>query len=260
MKMKNLLITMCLLTSFCLSGWAQTDYLQFEVGYMKPKTGSIALLKKGIAAHAAKFHAADPYKMFIYEVVTGPRSGQYFVGLGPATFTQLDSRPSSAEHEADWQNNVVAYLDSEGETSYWRMDKDLDYEPEGITDFSKSRLRWVTLNPGEGDRWSEQMKKVYDVFKAKKYGAQWHVYRRFGASAGPHVCTEMAFGKWAYLDTDVNFMKDFNEVNGEGSYDRFMDELAIAVDRTKTYDEMISFLPELSSPSTPPPPPAPVKK
>jgi len=245
--MKYLLIMLCLLISATMSVWAQTDYLQYEVGYMKPKIGQLDMLKKGIAAHAKKYHVSDPYKMWVWEVITGPHSGEYFLGLGPATFTQLDSRPSSAEHNADWQNNVVAHLDSEGESSYWRMDKDLDYRPEGSDNFSKSRIRYVTLNPGEGDRWTEQMEKVFAVYKAKNYGASWTVYRRYGLSTGPHVCSEIAFSNWAYLDTPIEFIKDFDEVHGEGAYDRFLDELALAVDRTKTYDELISFLPELSS-------------
>jgi hypothetical protein len=198
--------------------------------------------------------------MFVYEVINGPHTGEFFIGLGPATFTQLDNRPSSAEHDADWQTNVVPYVESEGESSYWRLDKDLDYRPAGSENFGKSRIRYVTLNPGEGDRWTEQMEKVYKVFKAKNYGSTWTVYRKYGASTGPHVCTELAFDKWAYLDTPNTFEKDFNEVNGEGSFDRFLDELAIAVDRTKTYDELISYMPELSSPSTSAPAPTPVKK
>ena len=223
--MKNLLITLCLLIWASMSGLAQTDYLQFEVGYTKPKASQLEMFKKGLAAHAKKYHAADPYKMFAYEVVSGPHSGEYFIGLGPATFTQLDGRPSSAEHNADWQNNVLAYVESEGATSYWRLDKDLDYHPEGSTNFPKSRLRWVTIRPGEDDRWTDQMKKVLAVYKAKNYGSAWTVYRQYGASTGPQACTEMAFANWAYLDNQIVFTKDFEEVNGDGSWARFQEEL-----------------------------------
>lgn len=245
--MKNLMITLCLLTWASSSGWAQTDYLQWECGYTKPKNGQAEMYKKGFAAHAKKYHAADPYKVFIWDVLTGPHSGEYFVALGPATFTQLDNRPSSAEHDADWRTNVGAYVESEGESSYWRLDKDLNLRPEGSDNFGKSRFRYVTLNPGESDRYTEALKKVYAVVKAKNYGGTWSVYRRYGLSTGPHVCIEMSFPNWAYLDAPVSFIKDYEEIHGEGSYDRFLDEIAIAVDRSKTYDELISFLPELSS-------------
>ena len=246
--MKNLLITLCLMAWVSLSSWAQnTNYLQFEVGYTRPIKGKEDMLKKGIAAHTQKYHSADPYKVYFWEVLTGPMSGAYFTALGPVTFTQLDKRPSSPEHNADWQTNVSPYMEEVGEASYWRLDTALNYRPDGSQNFSKSRIRYATLRPGESDRWTEQMEKVLAVCKAKKYEGAWTVYRRYGASAGPHVCTEMAFNDWAYLDNLGDFMKDFEEVHGAGSWSRFQDELAMAMDLTKTYDELISFLPELSS-------------
>ncbi len=246
--MKNLLITLCLLTWTFSSGWTQTNYLQWETSYMKPKIAQLDMFKKGLAAHAKKYHAADPYKMFAFDVITGPNSGSYFVVLGPATFTQLDKRPSSPEHDTDWQNNVRVHIESESEGAYWRLDSTLNYSPAGSDNYSKSRLRWITLNPGESDRYEEQLKKVVEVYKAKGYKARWSAYWRYGASTGPHLCTEIAFDNWAYLDNQPDFMKDFEDVHGAGSFTRFLEEIAIAADRTKTFDELIVLDPDLSSP------------
>jgi hypothetical protein len=227
---------------------AQTDYLQWETSYVKPKAGHIDMFEKAVADHAKKYHSTDPYKMWVFSVSTGPHSGYYFIALGPATFTQLDSRPSGDEHNADWQNNVLSHVESETETIYWRQDKDYTYTPEGSAGFNKSRFRFNTIVPGESERYKNLLGQILEVQKAKKYTHAWNVYWRHGVSTGPHVVTEINFPNWAYLDVPSNFRKDFEEVHGEGSYDRFLDDLSICTDRTKTYDEMISFEAKLSSP------------
>jgi len=245
--MKNLMITLCLVAWVSLSCWAQTNYVQFECGYMRAKSGHSDMFKKGLTAHNQKYHNVDPYKIYVWEVLTGPNSGTYFTALGPVSFTQLDKRPDSPEHNADWQNNVEVHMDYVGESSYWRRDTTLNYTPAGSDDFGKSRIRYVTLNPDESDRWEEQQEKVIEVFKAKNYPAAYAVYTRYGLSAGPTACSEINFKDWAFLDSPNNFIKDFDEVHGVGAYERWLEEITISVDRTKTYDELISFIPELSS-------------
>ena len=50
-----------------------------------------------------------------------------------------------------------------------------------------------------------------------------------------------------YLDREDTWVKDFEEVHGEGSYDRYIEDLNMCVDRTKTYDEFVKFRADLSS-------------
>ena len=246
--MKNLISTCCLLILLVMTGWAQTGYVQFETSYMTPKPEYRDMVMKSVGAHAKKYHASDPYKMWAFEVVTGPHAGSFFVALGPSTFTQLDSRPSSPEHDADWTNNITKYLADEDDAAYWRLDTTMAYRAAGSENFGKSRLRWWTIHPGEFDRFKEQMEKVNAVYKAKNYKASWNFYSRYGASTGPHACTEINFDNWAYLDNQIDFEKAFEEVHGQGSFDRFLDEIDIAADQSKTYDELLVFVPEMSSP------------
>ncbi len=245
--MKNLLITLCLFFGAIVAAMGQTDYLQWEVMHITPKDGQSEMLKKGLAAHHKAYHASDPYKVWVGEVLTGPNSGDYAWIMGPTTWTQMDNRPASDAHDADWAKNVGPYTERVGEVSYWRSDKDIVYSPENAGNFPKSRLRFNTLLPGEGDRFKDQLNKIIAVYKAKKYGAAYNVYWRYGASQGPHVVTELNFANWAYLDNGVEFSKDFEEVNGDGSWDRFLEEMALSIDRSKTYDVLMNFMPEASS-------------
>lgn len=241
------MILIALLT-FVLTGiHAQTDYTQFTVVTLKPRPDRIAQFEAGMAAHNKKHHTADPYKAWVWTVNTGPNSGSYTYVMGPATFTQIDARKTTPEHDADWNDNVLAHCESVGQISYWRWDKDIHYAAAGSENFTKSRMRFVTINPGERDRYEELLKKIAEVYKQKKYAASFNVYWHFGASQGPHVVTSMDFANWAFFDQPIEFVDDYESVHGKDSYARLIEEISIAVDRTKTYDELTQFMPELSS-------------
>jgi hypothetical protein len=245
--MKKMLMVLGIFLFAFSMGNSQTDYMQWEAGYITAKAGQGEMFKKGLAAHNKKFHNADPYKIAVFSVLSGQHSGQYFLGMGPVTFTQIEGRPSGDEHRMDWQQNVLPYVESEGETDFWRLDKQIQYKAPNSDNFARSRIRFVTLLPEQRDRYKDALKQVLNVLKTKGYAASWNVYWKWGASTGPDVITEINMEHWSYFDRDIDFQKDFEEVNGEGSYDRFLEELKLSVDMSKTYDELWQFMPELSS-------------
>jgi hypothetical protein len=245
--MKNLLFLLLLVSWTSLSVQAQTDYKQWETHRFRVKIGHAADFEKALAAHNKKFHTADPYKTGIFEVQTGPNSGEYELAIGPVTFTQLDGRPSGEAHDADWAK-VMEHVDATGESSYWRSDKDIMYTPaSGTAGFNINRWRYFTLLPGERSRFEGLMKQVAAVYTAKKYAASFSVYWKWGASTSSQVCTEIGMKSLAYFDQATTFEKDFEEVHGFGSLSKFYDEFALCVDRTKTYDEIVEYRPDLSS-------------
>jgi hypothetical protein len=244
--MKNLLITLCMVMvgSFSLTG--QTDYKQWETHRFKVKMGHEDDFEKGLAEHNKKFHNAAPYKTSIFEINTGPNTGMYELAMGPMTFTQMEGRPSGKDHDTDWAK-VMEHVESSGETVYWRADKDIRYAPAGSESFSALRWRYFTLRPDQRDRFDDLLAQVEKVSETKKLEAGYSAYWRYGASQGPHVCTELSMPGLSYLDRADTWIKDFDEVNGEGSYDRFLEDLDRCVDRTKTYDELVKFRADLSS-------------
>ena len=236
------------LIAFAISAMmAQTDYQQWEVMGITPKADKLDLFKKGLGAHNKKYHATDPYKVSIVSVLTGPNSGQFTWLMGPCTWTQLDARMTKGEHDGDWDKTVAPNIESYGEVSYWRLDKDINYQAANATTFTKARLRFYTVIPGEGDRLTDLFKKVAEVYKKKQYAASYNVYRRQGASAGPSVVVSLNFAKWSFFDSPNSLMKDYEEMYGANSWNRFLDDFALCIDRSKTYDELNELVPELSS-------------
>jgi len=225
--------------------YAQTAYEQIESTPLLPKADKVDLFKKGLAAHNKKYHATDPYKASVWTDITGPTSGYYYWFMGPTTWTQMDARPGAGEHQLDWDKNVTPYVESYGEVTYWRMNKDVNYTPEGGTStFTKSRGRFTYIKPGQMDRFIEQMKKVIAVYKHQKSAASSYLAVRQGASAGPHVVMYTDFANWAWFDNTSNFQKDYETVHGQGSYAKFIDELDLCTDRTKTYDVLSELVKE----------------
>lgn len=246
--MKNSTLLFCLMVLTTGTLRSQSDYKQWETGYYRVKIGQADMFEKGVAAHNKKYHTSDPYKVGVFNVHTGPNAGSYFMVMGPVTFTQLPGRPKGAEHDADWQKNVLPYVESIVDDGFWRQDQAYRYVPENAPPLNFYRVRNYTLLPGERDRLEDQFKKIKAVYDAKKYANGYDVYWRYGASQGPHVTAELNFENWAYLDKEISFDKDFDEVHGEGAYQRFLDEFALAIDRAKTYDEIMEFRADLSSP------------
>ena len=245
-NMKNQLFSACLvlLATFSLIG--QSDYRQYEVVRFKAKMGQHGDFEKALAAHNKKYHNTAPYKVGVFEIRTGPSSGEYELAMGPMTFTQMEGRPSGEEHEKDWQK-VLEHVESIGEAIYWRADKDLVYQPAGSENYSAFRWRYGYVKPGQFDRFEKLIGQVIEVMKTRNHKASFQYYYRWGASQGPHVCTEMGMNSFSYYDTSPSWREEFEAVHGEGSMDMFSEELDLCIDRAKTYDELVKFLPALSS-------------
>jgi hypothetical protein len=243
MRLRSLLTGLAVI--ICSASFAQSDYQQFVVVYVKPKLDKVDLFKKALSAHNKKYHSTGAYKARVFAVDGGPSSGAYAWVMGPTTWTQMDGAPGEGEHNADWEKNINPNLESAGETIYWRAVKDISYEPEGAPTMNKSRLRFSYVLPGQMDRFMEQMKKIIAVYKQKKYAASFSLATRQLASTGPHVVSFLGFSKWAYFDNGAVFAKDFDEVHGTGAYERFLSELTLCIDRAKSYDEFSTASPEL---------------
>ena len=165
--------------------------------------------------------------------------------MGPTTWTQMDSRPDVGEHQMDWDKNVGPYVQSVSEPTYWRRNKDVTYRPEGASAFTKSRGRYTYVKPGQMARYIDLMKQVSAVYKQKKYSGSFSLDIRQGASQGPHAVTFTDFAKWSFFDEPANFRKDYEEVHGAASFDRFLEDLEACTIRSKTYDVLSELAADL---------------
>lgn len=232
---------------FLLAGmitYGQDSYIMYETMYIKPKYGKIKEFNEALAAHINKFHAAGPNAVAIQQVVNGSRAGQLVWVMGPLTFTDLDNRPSDEAHLDDW-NAVMPYIDEVTEVEYWRMNPDLSYTPEGWNFTPKIHIRSWELKHGKSEEFLGMMKKIVEVFRAKEYDNSWHVYwNYFQTGNGRDISGVFGFDKWAFYDEDPVFIKDFEEIHGEGSWAETYEIMTqVTVEMT---EELRELIPELS--------------
>jgi hypothetical protein len=244
--MKRITLTLAAIIVAALFTFGQTDYMMWEVTYLKPKGDNAELLMTNLAAHVKKFHNSGPRKVSVWYNYTGSHVGELAWVMGPFTFTDLDT-PFADEkgHEADWNKTIEPYVEVTT-SDYWRLDDKLSYEPENYNFGGKVIWSVYDLVPFEGYRFKELCKKITEVYKQKSYPHSFQVYwNQFETREGRDVVIEVNFEKWSFLDEDEQFVKDYEEIHGEGSYRLAIEEyrdIVISVE-----DELSEILPELSA-------------
>jgi hypothetical protein len=216
--MKKLLILTVSQFVFMIS-FGQDSYIMYETMYIKPKYDKIKEFKEAFASHNRKFHADGPNTVTVQSVVNGSRAGQYVWVMGPLTFSGLDSRPSDDAHMEDWIA-LMPYIDEISEVEYWRMDPDLSYTMEGWDYTPKIHIRSWELKHGKSGEFVKLLKKIVEVFRTRQYDHSWHLYwNYFQTGNGRDIAGVFGFDKWAFYDEDPVFVKDFEEIHGEGSWE-----------------------------------------
>ncbi len=244
--MKKTIILMMSMLLVTLGFSQGTDYKMYEMQYMKPKNDKLKELSAAMANHNKKYHSSGPYSAYVWLAETGPHTGEWVWVMGPCTFTDLDSRPDSKEHTEDWMYNVMPFVESVSDGEYWKLDDKLSYSPEGS--FSGKEV-WTIydLNPYEGYRFTVLCEKVLEVYKKKSYPDYFQVYRsQFRSDNGRDIAIGFGFKNWAFFDEEDNFWKDYEEIHGEGSKWKFMEEYRDVV--ASSFEEVSSLIPELSGP------------
>ncbi len=238
----TLIALFCFATIFAIG---QKDYKMMELVYLKPIPGAdLEAATKDIAEHNKKYHSETPYKASMWSTMTGDMQGTWCWVMYPATFTDYDSRPSGEAHDKDWEKAIGAAFELVA-NEYWREDDKLTYTPEDFKSGTKVLFTVFDIEPGDHYRFKAILEKVSEVYKEKKYERNFSVYwNQFDNKNGRDVAIETMFEKWSFLDDDHKLKKDFEEVHGEGSWWKLIEEfqdIVISAD-----DELSVKMPEMS--------------
>jgi len=225
--------------------FAQSNYKMLELIYLKPIPGAdMDAATKAMAEHNKKYHSEDPYKASVWSNLTGDRVGTICWAMYPATFTQYDERKNIEAHDKDWDKNVSSYYEVVAD-EFWKQDDDLSYWPEGFK-WGK-RVVWTVydIKPGDGYRFKALLENIKEVYEKKNYNHNFTVFwNKFENKEGRDVAIEVDFDKWAFLDEDMHMKKDYEEVHGEGSWWKAVEEYRDVV--VSAEDEVSEMIPEMS--------------
>ena len=244
--MKSLFTLLLAFVSTIVSG---QDYTMYEVHYLRIKPGNEKAVYEGIAKHNKTYHAVAPYTNSVFSILTGPHTGDLLFAMGPLTFTQLDNRPSSDAHDADWQSiqNLCERIE---DVQYWTAVDELSFTPEKMDNSPRllSRVRFFEVDD------NNMFRKVqgYNLKTITALGGNnpRTMYRkRFLSGDKVTWATVSSYKNWAELDEDNggNWGETYKSVNGEEAWNNRSEEWGKAIISRR--DEWRMALPELSGSS-----------
>jgi hypothetical protein len=95
-------------------------------------------------------------------------------------------------------------------------------------------------------RFKDMVKKIKEVYEAKGYANFFQLYySQFSVESGYDVMIASGFENRAFFDNKPDFKADYNEVHGDGSFEKLPEEYRDVVEGE--FDELIMYVPELSA-------------
>ncbi|RLB64322.1 MAG: hypothetical protein DRH08_09810 [Deltaproteobacteria bacterium] len=218
----------------------------FENTYLTVKTDKYKEFSEAMLKHNEKYHTTGPYHANVWMVSTGYHPGSIVWSMGPCSFSHLDSRPTSKDHNEDWTENVMPNVERVIETGYWRRSDKISYMPDDSL-FSKLLITVYDLAQWQEYRFKDIMGKVSEVYKANNTPHSFSVYfPAFDMPNGRDVAVVWGFKEYAVFDDDWKFKSQYEEAHGEGSWQKVMDEYRAIV--KSSVDEIWEIMPGMMAP------------
>ena len=244
--MKTIIWVILLAIPFSLSAQDEDkSYNMVETIYLDGNNSKLDELAAGLKAHNKKYHNKAPHEAIVWAVRTGPRAGSLVWMKGPLTFSDLDAQEDE-DHGKDWRDNIVKNCTSTGPAEYWRMDEELTRNTEKQQPIVRVRFLTVDEENRQGYRINGLLKQLSETVKSLDGDFFWGVYNnqfRQG-DLGRHYAIVTGFDKWGELDEDVQFVKAFEKIHGEGSFEVFRRGMAETF--SNAVDEFWTLIPEFS--------------
>jgi hypothetical protein len=247
--MRNLLFLL-FLTAAC-NLYAQPKTLG-SILMVKPKIGQSIGFEDSWKAHIAKFHQKDTTnKRFVYEVLSGDRSGSYYLVQPGINWAMLDvERATEKSHDLDYTSTVSNRLEVEGGDDYYRYVDSMSYRPEVRA--AKYLFTFYKLKMGKTNDLIAELMRNAAINKQNSSPASYTVYVKQMAGSCPTVLlvSQLKDG-FKQLETDYfagstkKFQDSYVTTYGQGQWDKrltLLSEIANSVE-----SELVKFRQDMSS-------------
>lgn len=237
--MKKLSFLLLLLPLF---GISQTKTL-LTSNRLFVKNDKTAEFEKALSSHAQKYHKGD-VAWRVWSIQSGPDAGGYMVTEGPTTWSTLDTRADiSAEHTADWENNVSPLTDGRGQSGFYDFQPDLSTVQ--LTDYAdKIVINHMTSKPGKILQTKALIETLKKVWMADKESVA--VYSVASSGEPGYITVTRLKGGLKELASDYRKpMAERFKANGGTSYEAWLKDYADAVQMR--WSEILVYKPLLSS-------------
>jgi hypothetical protein len=239
--MRKFLLSIAVFAMYTAGAFAQTaaakPYQMVQIMMIKPKQGEEKAFEDAVKAHDSKYHSGA-YAAQLWVINYGKGSdGWYIWRMGPLMYADMDKQPQGGkEHDDDWAKNVNPHVQQYGETNLWKIQDELSYTP---ANYNPENLDvWVVdIKPGMRYQFADLMKKFKIMFDTKKYPYSMRVsYNDLFSGDGVDAGIVFSFNHFAeFDDPNSDWRKDYESINGPGSWDNFWKEWNSCVNSTSEH-------------------------
>jgi hypothetical protein len=217
------------MTASVLGQEEKKDYQMWESIMLTPVNSQLKTLEENMRKHNKTYHQEGAYEATVFNIVSGPNSGNLIWEMGPLMFTHLDGRPAEGGHDEDWRDNVMPYIKKMHTIEYWRDMGELsntDMMSGNSSDYPIMYIRYFEVESGHGYSVRPLLKQMSDAVKGMDGVNPWGLYSnefRQGKDIGRHIAWVAFYKNWTEFDNDDASFKDaYTKVHGENSWDSYI--------------------------------------
>jgi len=217
-----------------------------EVIRIRPKPGMEkqfeAAGKEHIAWHRQK---NDPWAWFVWQVMSGPRTGEYVAATFGHKWADFDTAPVSREEDdADAGTRVRPYTESV-ETQYVVFLPKHSRPPQGSTPSKFATVATIRLKHGMEDAYRNAVSKIPKAMEKTNWPGRYVFYALANGGEHPTFFLVLPREKWAdFAAPDKPFEKMMEEAYGREDAEAILKTIDKAT--AKVTSEMIVYRPDMS--------------
>lgn len=230
-----LIATLIALNTYSQSGTESTPMV-VETLMILPKRGMEDKFEAAVLAHIKKFHPDGPYAAGLRKNEYGEKAGWYFWVMGPVPYSTLD-KPLGKEngHSQDWDTTIEPLVEEYGPTGLLSFNTELSYGQDIFKKSKRYEVWEVDLKPGKYYRFKAIAEKLKKVYEAMGNTAFLVLDNNMHTTGGFDVLLVWSFNTYEEWAKDPGPKAEYEKQNGQGSWQRMMDEWMDIVNDYNSY-------------------------
>ncbi|MBH31763.1 MAG: hypothetical protein CMG71_07230 [Candidatus Marinimicrobia bacterium] len=163
---------------------AQDSPIVNSGSYSKVYRGKEASFEKAVTAHVSKWHGEGQWNQFGSRVISGPMTGQYFIGTTGHYWKDYDERKNDESHDKDWERIVNTYVEESSGQRYYIRVPEASYKDRRSPMFS---ITYFNSSPAAVAKKLELIKKIKEAAENTNYERAWGVFLVQGLPGGNYT-------------------------------------------------------------------------
>jgi hypothetical protein len=230
----------------CATIFAQDDPIVASGGYSKIYKGKEASFEKAVSSHVAEWHGPEQWPTFAARVMSGSRTGQYFMGTSNHYWKDYADRKSIKSHNDEWKKIVDRHVEEQGGMAFFEKRLDASYN-------DRSAPMWEAVyyytKPGKRGTMLEILRKGADASRRVRFKGSTGVYSQISGGDQDGILMVISrMDSMADMAIPSPTIKErWVKVYGEKAFNQAVKDWYGSF--TKSESEILKVIPEMTTPS-----------